>query len=309
MSPGFHVALTGVRSAVRNGASISEAMAQYPLFFPELYRASLRSGEHTGALPDVLRRYITYVKLMISIQEKVMKAIAYPVFLILVGVGVVLFLVVYVMPSFANIYAQSKATLPLPTQWLLTLIETGRHWLPAVAAFLCGVSFFVYRWRQTPRGRYWMDTTSLHLPVLGDILLKHHIVRLMRTLSTILSGGIPLVMALTITGNAMTNQTLIEALRRVTLRVQEGGGLASALKKEGFLPTMTLDMIEVGETTGSLEGLLLEVAEFHESELDLRLSQLTTWIEPVLLVIMGLLVGGIVILMYLPIFQMAATIS
>jgi type IV pilus assembly protein PilC len=148
----------------------------------------------------------------------------------------------------------------------------------------------------------------LREPIIGDILLKNQVIRMTRTLSTILSGGIPLLTALQITGAAMTNRVIAQALTRTTDRVREGMSLAAALMQEQFLPRMTIEMIEVGETTGSLETMLHDVATFHEGELDLRLSQLTTWIEPVLLLVMGFLVGGIVIVMYLPIFQMAGSV-
>jgi type IV pilus assembly protein PilC len=148
----------------------------------------------------------------------------------------------------------------------------------------------------------------LLVPVVGGVLLKSQVVRFARTLATILAGGIPLMYALQITTGATTNRVIANALLRATDRVKEGVSLAAALKQEGFLPQMTLEMIEVGETTGSLVTMLQDVAEFHEGELELQLNQLTTWIEPLLLLIMGFLVGGIVIVMYLPVFQIAGTV-
>lgn len=306
--PGFKTALQGVRTEIHGGASISEAMGKYPDHFPELYRASIRSGEHSGHLVDVLQRYIAYMKLVISTKEKVMKAMAYPAFLIVVGVAVVAFLLVYVMPTFAEIYGQSKADLPVPTKVLLAAVEHVRTWLPWLVAGAFGLGAAGYRWMRTETGRQQVDRLSLHIPVIGDVLLKNQIVRMARTLSTVLAGGIPLLTALQITGGAITNRVLTQAIARATERVREGVGLAASLKQEGFLPQMTLEMIEVGETTGSLETMLHDVAEFHEGELDLRLSQLTTWIEPALLLIMGFVVGGIVIVMYLPVFQIAGTV-
>ncbi|MCA9479209.1 MAG: type II secretion system F family protein, partial [Nitrospira sp.] len=152
-----------------------------------------------------------------------------------------------------------------------------------------------------------LDQIMLQVPLLGDIILKNQAIRLTRTLATILAGGIPLLTALQITGKAMTNMVLAHGIQSAIAQVREGNSLSNALKRGGFLPRMTVEMIEVGETTGSLETMLLEVAEFHEGELDLQLSRLTTWIEPLLLVLMGILVGGIVIIMYLPIFQLAGT--
>ncbi|MGH7260371.1 MAG: type II secretion system F family protein [Nitrospiraceae bacterium] len=305
---GFKAALQGVRTEIHGGASISEAMGKYPEHFPELYRASIRSGEHSGHLLDVLQRYIAYVKLVISTKEKVVKAMAYPAFLIIVGIAVVAFLLIYVMPTFAEIYGQSRADLPVPTKLLLAAVENVRHWLPWLVAGAFGLGAAGYRWMHTETGRQQVDRLSLHVPIIGDVLLKNQIVRMARTLSTVLAGGIPMLTALQITSGAITNRVLSQAIARATDRVREGVGLAASLKQEGFLPQMTLEMIEVGETTGSLETMLHDVAEFHEGELDLRLSQLTTWIEPALLLIMGFVVGGIVIVMYLPVFQIAGTV-
>lgn len=301
----FHLALQGVRESIRGGAAISEAMAHYTHFFPELYQASIRSGEQAGNLPEVLSRYIAYLKLLIGVREKVLRALAYPAFLVVFGFGVVGFLLAYVLPSFSDVYSESKVELPWATQMLLDFIGSAATWLPIfLVGLIVAIGTFLW-WRTTPSGRWQLDQLMLKLPLLGDIILKNQAIRLTRTLSTILAGGIPLLSALQITGKAMTNMVLAHGIQSAIVQVREGNSLSSALKRGGFLPRMTVEMIEVGETTGSLETMLLEVAEFHEGELDLQLSRLTTWIEPLLLVLMGILVGGIVIIMYLPIFQLA----
>jgi len=304
----FQTSLQGVRREIRGGASISDAMALYPAHFAELYRATLRSGEHTGALVDVLQRYITYLKMVIAVREKVVKALAYPVFLIVVGFAVVAFLLVYVMPTFADIYSQSKAELPGPTKLLLSVVQNIHMWLPWASGGIIAAVLTISYWMRTPNGRVQFDRLSLHVPLVGDVLRKNEIIRMARTLSAILGGGIPLLHALEITGGAMTNRIVAQALQRTTARVRDGMGLAASLKQEHLLPQMMLEMIEVGETTGALEPLLRDVAEFQEAQLDLRLNQLTTWIEPVLLLVMGVIVGGLVVVMYLPVFEMAGTV-
>ncbi len=306
--PGFQAALQGVREEVRGGASISEAMGRYPDHFSELYRASLRAGEQTGNLPEVLKRYLAHVKLMIAVREKVMKALTYPAFLVVVGIGVVGFLLVYVMPTFAEVYGDSRAQLPGPTRLLLFAVDQLQRWFLWLigGAVVGGIGFS--RWARSSGGRELLDRVSLYAPLIGDVLLKSQIIRVMRTLSTLLGGGIPLLSALQITSGAITNRVIARALVSASDRVKEGVSLAASLKQEHFLPQMSLEMIEVGETTGSLETMLQDVAEFHEGELDLRLNQLTTWIEPALLLVMGIIVGGIVVVMYLPIFQMAGTV-
>jgi type IV pilus assembly protein PilC len=308
LNPGFRAALRGVREEIRGGASVSEAMARYPVYFPDLYRASLRSSEQTGNLVEVLQRYITYLKLIIGVREKVAKALAYPVFMIVVGIAVVSFLLMYVMPTFAEVYGQGRTELPGPTKMLLDAVASFQAWLPWIVAGTAAVGGMGYYGARTPAGRDWLSALSLRLPLLGEILLKNQIIRLTRTLATLLAGGIPLTTALSITSQAMTNPVVSRSLTRVTDRVKEGAGLAASLKQEQLIPPMMLEMIEVGETTGAIEAMLQEVAEFCEGELDLRLTQLTTWIEPVLLVVMGFLVGGIVIIMYLPVFKIAGAV-
>lgn len=307
-SPDFRAALQGLRTAIRGGASISEAMAQHPSYFPEVYRASLHAGEQTGNLVEVLQRYIGYLKLLISVREKVTKALSYPAFLVVVGVGVVGFLMAYVMPTFAEIYQQGQSALPLPTQLLLSTVSAVQEALPALMLGTGALVVLVNRWIKTAGGRAWADRFTLRLPILGDILLKNQIIRLARTLGTMLAGGIPLLSALQITRGALTNTVLADALGRAIDRLRDGASLADALRSERFLPPLSLEMLEVGETTGSLETMLQDIAEFHEGEMDLRLSQITTWIEPVLLLVMGILVGGVVIIMYLPVFELAGTV-
>ena len=307
-NPYFQVALQHVREGIRSGSAISEAMTGQPKYFSDLYRATIQSGEHTGNLVDVVQRYIAYLKLIIAVREKVSKALAYPAFLVLVGLCVVGFLLGYIMPIFAEVYAQRETKLPAPTQILLDVVGSIASWGPwaLVVCILSPILF--YAWLRTPFGRLQFHGLLLRIPLIGGIMMKNQIIRLTRTLSTILAGGIPLLSAMTITANAMTNKVISQSLAVASSRVRDGMSLAASLKKENFLPRMTLEMIEVGESTGSLETMLQEVAEFHESELDLQLSQLTTWIEPVLLLIMGFLVGGIVIVMYLPVFQLADTV-
>jgi len=304
----FQQALFSIREEIRGGLSISKAMANQPVYFSELYQATIQSGEQAGNLPEVMKRYIDYLKLVIGVREKVTKALAYPSFLVVFGFGVVGFLLTYVMPTFAEVYAESHTQLPFATQLLLDVIDQIWSWLPwALAILIIGGTAF-YSWSRTPQGRLTIHWILLRLPLVGDVILKNQVIRLTRTLATILAGGIPLLSALQVTARAMTNRVFAQALDSTIHHVRDGMSLAQSLKQENFLPRMTIEMVEVGEETGALEAMLLEVAEFHEGEMDLQLSRLTTWIEPVLLVVMGVMVGGIVIIMYLPIFQLAGAV-
>ena len=212
------------------------------------------------------------------------------------------------MPIFSEVYAESNTELPFATQVLLDTINSVGVWLPWIGLGLLIGGISIHLWRKTPAGQLQIHQWLLGIPVLGDVILKNQVIRFTRTLSTILAGGTPLLSALQVTARGMTNKVFTRALASTINSVRDGKSLSVALKQESFLPKMTIEMIEVGETTGSLETMLLEVAEFHEGELDYKLSRLTTWIEPVLLLGMGILVAGILIIMYLPIFNLAGAI-
>ncbi len=305
---GFQQALQSVRESIRGGASISESMAMHPTYFPELYQASLRAGEQAGNLPEVLKRYIDYLKMLIGVREKVVKATIYPVFLLGFGLLVTLGLLFFVLPSFAEVYKESRVELPWATQLLLDLTSSAGQWIPILFILLGITAVWFYWWRTTPQGQWRLHWLFLNAPVFGPLFLKNQVIRLTRTLSTILGGGIPLLSALEVTAQSMPNKVFAKALNAVITQVREGASLSAALKKEKFLPSLTLEMIEVGETTGSLETMLFEVAEFHEGELDFELSRMMTWIEPIFIIAIGIILGGVVIALYLPIFQMAGAV-
>jgi type IV pilus assembly protein PilC len=305
---GFQQALRMIRQDIRGGASASEALSKHPAYFSELYVATVRAGEQSGNLVEVLKRFIAYLKLMIGLRHKIGKALAYPAFLIVTGIGVVGFLLTYVMPTFISVYAETAKSLPVATQVLIDTASAAKMYvLPAIASVI-GFLLIVRTYYGTPHGRLAVDRLLLHAPLLGTIFVKHHTIQLARTLGTILAGGTPLVEALHITKSAVSNRYIAAGLGDAVDEIREGTTLAAALDRPKVFPKLAVEMLSVGEETGSLEVMLHDVAEFYEADLDLRLTQLTTWIEPVLLLIMGILVGGIVIIMYLPVFQMAGNV-
>jgi type IV pilus assembly protein PilC len=306
--PAFQATLRAVRQDIRGGASMADALSRHPADFPDLYIASVKAGEQTGNLPEVLQRYIAYLKLIIGLRQKMMKALAYPAFLVVVGVAVVAFLLTYVLPTFSAVYGDAATKLPPATKALLALIEAMQSHLVLVGIVVAAVVGAIRLWINTPAGRAVWDRTSLALPLIGEVLLNHYTIQFSRTLATVLAAGTPLVNALPIVRGAVTNRALADGLAAVTERVREGSPLAAALADAKVLPRLALEMIAVGEETGSLEPMLRDVAELYEGDLDQRLNQLTTWIEPALLLIMGVVVGVIVIIMYLPVFQMAGTV-
>ena len=306
--PAFHATLRTVRQDIRGGSSMADALSRHPVTFSELYIASVRAGEQSGNLPEVLQRYIAYLKLIIGLRQKMMKALAYPAFLVVVGAAVVVFLLTYVLPIFSTVYGESATSLPPATKALIAFVQALQaHLVPAAAAVAC-LAVGMRLWVRTQAGRAVWDQTLLAFPIIGEALVNHHTIQFSRTLATVLAAGTPLVTALQIVRGAVSNRFLAAGLVRTTERVREGGALAAALAEDKVLPKLALEMIAVGEETGSLETMLRDVAELYEGDLDQRLNQLTTWIEPALLLIMGVTVGVIVIVMYLPVFQMAGTV-
>lgn len=305
---GFQQALRMVRQDIRGGASASEALSRHPGYFSELYIATVRAGEQSGNLVEVLKRFIAYLKLMIGLRHKIGKALAYPAFLILTGIGVIGFLLSYVMPTFLSVYAESAKSLPVATQMLIDAAATAKLYIVPSLVLLTGLLLAARTYYATPHGRLTVDRLLLRAPLVGTVFIKHHTIQLARTLGTILAGGTPLVEALHITKSAVSNRYIAAGLTEAVGEIREGTTLASALDRPKVFPKLAVEMLSVGEETGSLESMLQDVAEFYEADLDLRLTQLTTWIEPALLLIMGILVGGIVVVMYLPVFQMAGNV-
>jgi type IV pilus assembly protein PilC len=298
-----------VKDDIRGGASASDALAKHSLYFSELYVATVKAGEQSGNLPDVLQRYVTYLKLMIALRQKVTKAISYPLVLVLIGVAVIGFLLTYVMPTFVSVYGESAKTLPWATQLLLDVVTQAESWaLPAIVVVI-GIVLGTRAYYTTSAGRLSIDRLFLTLPVVGQIVVQHNTVQLTRTLGTILGGGTPLVDALHSACAAVSNRFVSRRLVRAVDEIREGATLAKALDGPKVLPRLAIEMLSVGEETGSLETMLRDIAEFYEADLDTRLAQLTTWIEPALLLVMGVMVGGIVIVMYLPVFQMAGAVG
>lgn len=305
----FRAALRQVREDIRGGSATSEALAKHPQYFTDLYVATIRAGEQSGNLPEVLQRYVAYLKLMMELRQKVTKALAYPAFLVIVGVGVIIFLMGYVMPTFVSVYGESAQALPWATQTLLDVINAlQRHFIPALV-LIVGAILGVKVYRGTDAGRLTTDRLLLSTPGIGMILSYHHTVQLMRTLGTVLAGGIPAVDAVQIAGGAVSNRYIAKGVTEAVRRIREGTTVASALEAQQVLPKLATEMIAVGEETGALETMLRDIADFYEGSLDLKLTRMTTWIEPVLLLAMGIIVGTIVIIMYLPVFQMAGTIQ
>lgn len=301
--------LIAVREDIKGGASLSDALEKFTGVFPPLYVASIRAGERTGDLQQTIRRFIQFLKRSEGFRKKVISSLFYPSILVVAVVMAVTLLLVYVVPTFSQIYSESGAQLPLPTQMLIGFTSALKKIFPFLIAgfFLSG--FLLRRFGMTVTGRFRLDSLKLRIPFVGRLLEKYSITTFTRTLSTVLASGIPLVESLRMTAGTLNNLLLERRLLDAMRKVEEGTPLSAALESERLMPLLALRMISVGESTGSLEEMLVDISEYFEDEIDQQLYLLTTAIEPVIMVFMGVVVGGIIVTMYLPIFKIAGTVG
>lgn len=304
----FSDVLRRVFEDVRSGVAFSEACARHPDVFDTLYISALRTGEKTGDLRTVLSRYQEYLHYRLTIRKKVGRALAYPLFLLISLVVILAVLFAFVLPRFVAMYADFGAKLPWATQILLEAVNNA----PMIVAFIAllgGVGWIVWRrWTSTELGRLAVDRWKERLPYFGEVQRDMAVSQFARALGALLAGGTPLVEALQSVQGAISNRSYADRLGTATEQVSHGGSLAQSLRSQFLIPQTAGRMIEVGEASGNLEGMLSDVASFYEEKLDNRLSRLMTLMEPALMLVMGLFIGGIIIVMYLPIFNMADVI-
>jgi type IV pilus assembly protein PilC len=304
---GFRNALESVINDIKGGSALSDAMARHAAYFPPLYTSTVRAGEKSGALVDVLKRFITYQKKMITVLGKLKMALAYPAFLIIALIAVLLLFFLYIIPNFTQMYSDAKS-LPFLTTLLISFTAALSRYAPLIllGVFAAGAGMLI--WRRTESGRKVFDGLKLKLPVVKSLYLQYVLAQLTRTLSTVLRGGIPLVQALDTTAGVINNKVVVK-LSEVRELVTQGVSLADAFERTHLAPDMTVRMIAVGESSGDLSQMLEDVAEFYDQEVENSLAALTTLIEPVLMLTMGIMIAVIVVALYLPIFEMGARIK
>ena len=301
--------LAAIREDVKGGMDLSAAFEKYPRVFPHLYIASIRAGERTGDLPQTIRRYIAFLKRTEGFRGKIIAALFYPAILITVAAVAITLLLVYVVPTFSTIYADSGAALPVPTQMLINFTTFLRQYLLLfIGVAFAGVAVF-RGWRNTEGGRYTVDGLKVRTPLIGTITVRYALAGFTRTLATVLGSGIPIVEALRMSVGTLNNKVLERGLLIAVHRVEEGSRLSSALEGMKLMPPLALRMLTVGETTGSLEEMLSDISDYFEDEIERNLQVLTTAIEPAIMVVMGVVIGTIIVTMYLPIFKIASTVS
>lgn len=298
-----------IRDDIKGGSSLSEAFERHPSAFSHLYVASIRAGERTGDLPQTIRRYITFLKKTEGFRKKVITALFYPAILMSVAFAAVTLLLVYVVPTFSQVYADSGSKLPVPTLMLIAFTSVLKKFFPLLIAILVMALYFFRRWVATPSGRHAVDSFKLKIPLIGDIFAKYSIVSFTRTLATIIESGIPIVESLRMSVATLNNSLLESKLLVAIRRVEEGVSLSVAIDGAKLMPSLALRMLSVGESTGSLEEMLEGISDYFEEELDQRLHLLSTAIEPAIMIVMGLVIGAIIVTMYLPVFKIAGTVG
>jgi type IV pilus assembly protein PilC len=301
-APKLRPILTQIRDRVREGKSLSEAVDEAGVF-SKVYSTAILAGEKSGNLSGVLEYYISYQRVSTSVQKKLVAALVYPTLLIITASVIVSYLVAFVVPKFGALYRDLGVDLPTPTKILVAVTVDYRAYILGAIGVLLLIAVGVFFWSRSDQGGIAFDRFKFRLPLLGPTLLKFQVAQFCRTLGTLLTGGTPLVAALATASESIGSRLLRGNVTQAAQMVREGESLHGALSANRVMPDMALDMIEVGETSGALAPMLNSVAEFYEEEVTIKLGAMVSLIEPILLIVMGLLVAGILISLYLPIFS------
>jgi type IV pilus assembly protein PilC len=301
-APKLRPILQDVRQRVRNGALLSEALAEQGSF-PKIYTTSVLAGEKSGNLPGVLDYYIGYQRVTTGLKKKLVTALIYPTILVIAAISIVSYLVAFVIPSFARLYADMGITLPLMTRILISVTVNFRPYFLGAVGVLAVIGAGVYLWSRSDAGALRLDRIKLKLPFVGETWIRFQVAQFARTLSTLLTGGTPLVQSLDTAADSITSKLVRDAVAKAGQMVKEGQAFHVAMQSTGIMPDLALEMIEVGEASGALPSMLNSVAEFYEEEVNVRLTTMVAIIEPAILVFMAAVVLFILLSLYLPIFS------
>src|SRR5271167_3396218 len=305
----FQKVLTGVRTTVEGGATLANAMRQYPKVFDDLTTNMIEAGETGGILDTILQRLATYVEKAVKLRSAVRSALIYPCSVIGIAVLIVAGLLKFVVPIFANLFVGLGVALPLPTRIVMKLSDiVSSFWWIGIGG-LVALFFGIRQLRKHPRGRLFFDKLLLNMPVIGMLLRKIAVARFTRTMGTLITSGVPILEGLGITARTSGNAVLEQALLKVRKSIEEGRTIVDPLKESGVFPNMVTQMIGVGEATGAMDAMLQKIADFYEDEVDAATKDLLTLMEPIMIVVLGVVVGGIVISMYLPLFSLIGKLA
>ncbi|HVR27980.1 MAG TPA: type II secretion system F family protein [Thermoanaerobaculia bacterium] len=301
--PGFKSLLAEVRERVKAGEDLSDAFAHYGDLFPPLYAASLKAGERSGELEKVIRRFIRYLQLVLKAKRKAVSALVYPAVLVALSVGMIAIMSLYVIPRFEDFYDALDVELPGVTRAVLAASLFVRRHAVLLLLTLAGTAFAWQRWSGTTAGRLMIDRTKLRIPLVGPILHRFALSEFTRSLSTLLSGGIPLVPSLEVSTRAVGNRFVRSRLEPAAGQLREGSAFHETMTRSGVVTDIAIDMIKVGESTGALADMLNEVSDFLDEEVETRVERILALLEPVMLVVMGGIIAALLIAMYLPMFS------
>ncbi len=305
----FQKTLTGVRTTVEGGATLANAMRLYPKAFDDLTTNMIEAGETGGILDIILQRLAQYVEKAVKLRSAVKSALIYPIAVVSMAFLVVGALLKWVVPIFSNLFAGLDVALPLPTRIVMGLSAfVGQFWWFFIVGIV-GLVVGIKQIRKDPRGRYWFDYSLLKLPILGILLRKIAVARFTRTLGTLITSGVPILEGLSITARTSGNAVLEEALMKVRKAIEEGRTIVDPLRECGVFPNMVTQMIGVGEATGAMDSMLQKIADFYEDEVDSATKDMLAMLEPVIIGLLGVMIGGIVIALYMPLFAMIAKLA
>ena len=305
----FKRVLTKIREDVEGGSTFAASIKRHPAVFTSLYMSMVEAGEAGGFLDTVLNRLAGYIEKTMALRRKVKGAMIYPVTIITVAVAVVIFLLIFVIPTFKTLFEGFGAALPLPTRIVLEVSRLVKTHLLAGLGTLVGAVFGVRFYYRTEKGKKVIDSLLLRLPVIGQLIRKVSVAKFTRTLGTLVSSGVPILDGLNITARVAGNKVVEEAILKTRSSIAEGKTIADPLGASGIFPPMVVQMISVGEQTGALDSMLAKIADFYDAEVDQAVSNLTTLLEPIMIVFLGVVVGGVIIAMYLPIFKLVTVVG
>jgi len=307
--PSFGRIIGEVTREVESGSTLSDALGKHRNVFDDLFRNMVAAGEAGGVLDEILMRLATYIEKADALKRKIQSAMVYPAVVMTVALGATSFMLIFIIPTFAKMFTDFGGELPMPTRIVLGLSHFMTSFWWALLLGMVGLFIAFNRYYATEGGKRRVDGIMLRLPVLGDVLLKGAVARFTRTLGTLIASGVPILSGLEITAKTAGNKVIAEAIMSARASIREGETVSAPLKTSGIFPPMVTQMISVGEQTGALDEMLTKIAVFYEAEVDTAVDTLTSIIEPCMIVVMGGIVGGMVVAMYLPMFKLINVVA
>lgn len=309
-NPAVAKLLADIKSDVETGSSLSAAFRKYPLYFDALFCNLIGAGEQAGILDTLLDRLATYKEKILAIKSKIKSALVYPISIIIVAFVITSVIMIFVIPAFKELFSSFGADLPGPTVVVMKISDIFVEWWWAIFGSIgFGLWFFFYTWKRSLSMQATMDRLILKLPIFGELIRKATIARFARTMSTMFAAGVPLVEALDSVAGASGNRVYYDATKRIQSEISTGTSLTVAMQNSDVFPNMVLQMTAIGEESGALDSMLGKVADFYEAEVDDAVATLSSLMEPVIMVVLGVLIGGLVIAMYMPIFKLGAVVG